>query len=326
MKGFGINAAATGLMQGIQYMDDRNRQKRLEERQTRIDAMNEQREARRAEIDGLELQRAKMEMSDYEADSPLREGERAKKIKTMEQDDEQTVLMDRLAEAMGRDDMTGSLDGRIGMLNELGADFGTQVKSGARDPKTGKLTLTFTTSDGKERVGEYNSIDDLDDDILMLSDKTYRVKAIQSRQASKIESAKEERQHKRELEKIEAQGKNSANVARINQEGRMDLLEFKRDFESRNGTGRVLSMADRGKLAIEWAGEIGKTREGKKMTPEELLAAAKKQVDSLYVDVPTPAPSPAPAAAAGVNPPKPGNAPASGNTPSVVIPLDKYVR
>ena len=105
----------------------------------------------------------------------------------------------------------------------------------------------------------------------------------------------------------------------------MDLLEFKRDFESRNGTGRVLSMADRGKLAIEWAGEIGKTREGKKMTPEELLAAAKKQVDSLYVDVPAPAPSPAPAAA-GVNPPKRSNTPASGNTPSVVIPLDKYLR
>lgn len=321
MKGANINAAATGLMQGIQYMDERNRRIKQDERQARLDSLAEQREARRAELDGLTLQKTQMEMADYEADKPLREGERVQKLQKMEQEQEQAALMDRLAEAMARDDMTGSLDGRIGMLNELGADFGTQVKGGTRDPKTGKLTLTFTSADGQERVGEYNSIDDLDDDILMLSDKTYRAKALQARQTTKAESAKEEREHQRKLKEIEAQGKNSANVARINQEGRMDLLEFKRDFESRNGTGRVLSMADRGKLTIEWAGEIGKTREGKKMTPEALLAAAKRQVDSLYGDS-----SPAPAAAAGVNLPKPGNAPASGNTPSVVIPLDRYLR
>lgn len=289
MKGANINAAATGLMQGIQFMDDRNRRIRQDERLDKDQSM-------RSEIQGLSLQQKQMEMADYQADAPLREGEREKKLKEMESAKEQDALMDRLAETMARDDLTGTIDGRISMLNELGADYGTQVKAGVRDPKTGKVAITFISPDGKEQVGEYGSVDELDDDILIMSSKEYRMKAMQSRQAAKAAAAKGEIEHKRKLEEIEAQGKNSATVARINQEGRMDLLEFKRDFESRNGTGKVMSQADRGKLAIEWAGEIAKTVEGMKMTPAARLAEAKKQVDSLY-------PSPAPAAAEGVSPP-----------------------
>lgn len=327
MKGLGIGTIGQGLMQGYQFADNIARQKRDE---ARLDAESE----RRAAMQGLQMEqirqnmdKTRAEMDDYAANADIRTAEREKKEADLQYERDSQVNMDALAQARILDGNSQNLDGSIGYINKLGKDFGIQVKpgSGMIDPKTGAVSMMFIGEDGAEKPYTYPSMDDYEDALMQLGNPRMRAAGIAARRAKADEIAKEERQHKRELEKIEAQGKNSAKVARINQEGRMDLLEFKRDFESRNGTGRVLSMADRGKLAIEWAGEIGKTREGKKMTPEALLAAAKKQVDSLYVDA-APAPAPAPAAAAGVNPPKPGNAPASGNTPSVVIPLDKYVR
>lgn len=200
MRGANINAAATGLMQGIQYMDERNRRLKQDERQSRLDALNEQREARRAEVDGLTLQKTQMEVADYEADKPLREGERTQKLQGMEQDQKHAALIDRLAKVSVQDKMTGSLDGRIGMLNDISSDTGIQVKGWRSDPKTGKLVLTFTTADGKEQPGEYDNLEKLDEDILMLSSNTYRAKALQARQAGKAESEKLKLEHDRKVE------------------------------------------------------------------------------------------------------------------------------
>ncbi len=333
MRGANINAAATGLMQGIQYMDERNRRIKQDERQARLDNLQEQDYARRAELQGLTLQKTQMEVADYEADKPLREGERTQKLQKMEQEQEQTALMDRMAEVMARDDMTGSLDGRIGMLNELGSDFGTQVKGGTRDPKTGKLVLTFTTADGKERVGEYNSIDDLDDDILTLSDKTYRAKALQARQTTKAESAKDDRKHKREKELKQMEIDKDLEVARITANSRRAVNEAKATIAESRGRGVIESQADRRVQTINLLKTMKDdpslkyhtNAEGKPdyKKPRSYKDQYSEAYRLLYGEDGAPAVNPA---AGGVTPPKPGNAPASGNTPPVFIPLDKYMR
>lgn len=304
MNGSNINAAATGLMQGIQFMDERRRRDKQDARQDRMDTLAEQRESRRAEIDGLTLQQKQAEMADYQADAPMRQQDRAEKQRQYDarlNRQEADQLMMGLEKEW---ETTQSMDNSLRAINDRIGD-GLDYVGSSVDPKTGKITIQRTDPDtGLAYENTYASMRDLQNKTraYMGDEEAWRANW-QSRiaEAEKLVAKQEKettdaREHERKLEEIEAQGKNSATVARINQEGRMDLLEFKRDFESRNGTGKVMSQADRGKLAIEWAGEIAKTVEGMKMSPAARLAEAKKQVDSLY-------PSPAPAAAAGVTPP-----------------------
>lgn len=245
MKGSNINAAATGLMQGIQYMDERNRRAKQDEREARRDELYEKDYALRAEEQGIRLKKEQGELADYEADAPLREGERESKLKAIADKQEQEATMDRLAEAMARDDMTGSLDGRISFFNELGQEFGTQVKAGARDPKTGKVSVTFVGPDGKEQTGEYASIDVLDDDILTMANKEYRTKALAARQSAKLDSAKEDRAHRRAKELKQMDINKDLEVARINSSSRLAVAEARAAVAESRGRGVIESQADR---------------------------------------------------------------------------------
>lgn len=326
MRGANINAAATGLMQGIQFIDDRNRRLKQDERQSRLDALAEQREARRAEVDGLTLQKTQMEMADYEADKPLREGERAQKLQGMKQEQEQTALMDRMAEVMARDDMTGSLDGRIGMLNELGADFGTQVKGGTRDPKTGKLVLTFTTADGKEQVGEYDNLEKLDEDILMLSSNTYRAKALQARQAGKAESEKLKLEHDRKVEIEKMKLDSGERNARTAADSRVAAADARAEGLSiMLGRGGAVPAEDAIKMQdsiTRRLAVINMDRSIRKAPTEYKNALARHEAFPQYYGKPNPADygfaKGTPAAAA-----RPAPSP-SGSRPVPVIDLEKY--
>lgn len=335
MKGANINAAATGLMQGIQYMDERNRRIKKDERQARLDNLQEQDYARRAEAQGLSLQQKQAEMADYQADAPIREGERAAKLKAIQDRQEQDAMMDKVAAAMGQDDLSGSLNGRIGLLNELGQEFGTQVKSGARDPKTGKVSLTFIGADGKEQTGEYASVDELDDDILIMANKEYRTKALASRQSAKADAVKDGRKHGQAKELKQMEIDKDIQIARMNNSTRQAISEAKAAIAESRGRGVVESQADRRVQTINLLKTMKDDPSLKYHTNPDGKPDFKrpKSFDDQYNEVysllygndaaPAVAPAaPANPAAAGVNPAKP----AAPKTPTPVIDFSKYQR
>ncbi|MGE4072710.1 MAG: hypothetical protein AB7E72_16195 [Lysobacterales bacterium] len=333
MKGANINAAATGLMQGIQYMDERNRRAKQDEREARRDELYEKDYALRAEAQGIRLKKEQNELADYEADAPLREGERESKLKAIADQQEQEATMDRLAEAMARDDMTGSLDGRISFFNELGQEFGTQVKAGARDPKTGKVSVTFVGPDGKEQTGEYASIDELDDDILTMANKEYRTKALAARQSAKTDSAKEDREHGRKKELKQMEIESAERIARMNNTTKQAISDAKAAIMESRGRGVIESQADRRVQTINLLKTMKDDPSLKFHTNPDGKPDLKrpKSFDDQYNEVysllygndaaPAVAPAaPANPAAAGVKPAKP----AAPKTPTPVIDFSKY--
>lgn len=301
MKGLGLSAAAAGLMQGYQFADGIRRNKRDEERMDR-------RDARQAEFDDVRLQSARMGLEEAQLDAPVRATERDVKKQALQSQQAQTQFMDGLAAAQARDAMSGGVQSRIEFINQIGADAGLAVESAEVDPKTGAIKMTVRGKDGKSQTGAYASIDEMDDEILMFSPEI-RQQLMQDSRATKAGIAKEERAHKREIEKVREQGKNSARVAQIGADARIAAAEAR--LEAARDGGLKVS-GDPQKRILEYTklfkGESYQDANGKwrvrTATEAQKLATelVEKEMAAGAGGASRPAASPRPAASGGLAP------------------------
>lgn len=253
MRGANINAAATGLMNGIQFMDDRNRQMRNDERQSRMDILNENRENRRAEIDGLTLQQKQAEMQDYQANTPLREQERGAKLQEYSDEansrDADTLLMGLDTEFS----TTGSIDNALRTINNR-IDDGLDYMGSTIDKATGRITVKRVDADtGAEYENVYESLDDLKakarpymgDRKAWLSNQASRIAQQEKALAAAAAEKKDDKNHKQKLEEINAKGAIDLDQARLNNSSKEAIADAKLLLAQANGKGTVVSEADK---------------------------------------------------------------------------------
>lgn len=231
MKGLGIGAAAQGLMQGFQFMDGMYRQKRADERQVKLDERDAAREQRQIGLDGLRMDKARMDIDEARANQPLAQMEREKKQTDMEMERKRQANFDAFANASMQDRVTGGYDNTVGLINNLGGQFGFNVKGAETDPKTGKVNVTFINPDGTETVHAYDDRDSFETIASMVGDPTYAAKARQAKaeEAKKqaAEIAKEDRMQAGKVAIVQEQGRNAKEVARINADNRLLIAEEK---------------------------------------------------------------------------------------------------
>jgi hypothetical protein len=255
MRGANINAAATGLMQGIQYMDERNRRIKQDERQARLDNLQEQDYARRAELQGLTLQQKQTEMADYQANAPLRDRERQEKTRVFDAADHQRKVDESLFNLAKGYEQNKSLDG-LKAVNDL-FDDGLDFVGGDTDPATGAITIRRKdTVTGEEFENTYTNFDDLltkarqySSPSAWMATEEARIKRLQDAidKASELEAfdKKEGVKSKYEIKKVDKENAGREAVARITANSRLAVAEAKAAIAESRGRGVVESQADR---------------------------------------------------------------------------------
>lgn len=226
MNGSNLSSAATGLMQGIQFMDNRKRVKAQDERQLKLDAQNEQEAARRAEVQGLALKMKQDEYGDYQANAGLRESERATKTKAAADQQEHDLFMDGYARALAQDQATGKVDGRLSVLAEAGKAHGLTMTSSAVDPKTGAITVGYNDAEGKPQTHVYKDTDDMDDNILLFGSSIAAKGVIAGRAANKAADAEATRKQQGLLEIEKEKNAGAQKVAKITASSRVEAARL----------------------------------------------------------------------------------------------------
>lgn len=299
-----------GLMQGFQFGEGIRRGRVQDERLAAQDERAAAQEARRAEMDGLTIQNAKNTAAEYEANTPIRDGARAEKLAEQEEAAETRRNEQELFAADAYYQKTGDLSAYKDTFKDVDQNY--EVHSIGADPKTGEITVEVVDHMGgtitPRKFKDYN---ELTTTLAKFASPSARKAAIADAAAKKAKLDEEDREEQRDIRGDERKHASAVDLANLSNSSKFALQELKIAALEAGKTGRLVSVADRGKMAVELAKTFKDDRAYRGKTPEQRLQAAKVMIDSLYGEpVPSdPAPADSPAAGglskadAGARPP-----------------------
>lgn len=294
-----FSALGNGLLKGFLLHQDLKRQGRQDARDEARDKRETEAAARRAEMDGLNLQRTKKDLEEYEAAAPLRQQKRSAEEQALQDQQRQRAYDQSLLTANKVFETTGKLDGFVQHYNTM-VDDGQQATGMTVDPKTGRVDVQLADDSGHSWTRSFDNLGAL----------TARLNELRSPEAVRAAMEAKEAERRRLAEEQRSEEKDNRKAARDhNYELTRDerraaaqerLQKLRTDAEVAGRTGTMVSQADRGKLILQTAADLADDPEYAAMSHSERVSAAKQIVDSLYPgsgDAPA-----APAAAGGLKP------------------------
>lgn len=163
--------------------------------------------------------------------------------------------------------------------------------------KDGNYSVSYFTEDGKP-TGQKRAVKP-EQALVSMLDYFDPEEAIKRKQSSAAETAKDAREHNQQIKLEDVKHDNAMELAQLNNDSRAAIQQLRIDALESGKTGRLVSVADRGKMAVELAKTFKDDRAYRGKTPAQRLQEARVMIDSLYGDpAEVAAPAPAPAAAA----------------------------
>lgn len=286
----------SGLISGFLFGEGIRRNRVQDERAAAQDERAAAQEGRRAEMDGLTIQNAKNTAAEYDANAPARQGALSEKLAAQKEAAEARLNEQSLFLADKQYQIEGDLSGYKNAFKA--ADPNYELHSIEADPKTGEITIEVADiMGGTITPKKFKDYSEFTGTLAKLSSPSAYKSAIAQAQAQREKLEAEDREEQRDVRGDKRKHASAVELANLNNSSKFAIQELKIAALEAGKTGRLVSVADRGKLAVELAKTFKGDRAYRGKTPKQRMQEAKSIIDSMYGEqapsVPAPADSPA---------------------------------